>query len=134
MLLFAVDVKAIIAKKLMLNFSAVILDLLEVVTLTTHPCLPRPISTMSGPTTESIWVPHLVYHKEKVLFKIKTVFTVKRDLNTLHSVTFPALFFLQLKEKMVKEALCLTMQKRKTSGRRTRRYHPYTSFIPHRNS
>lgn len=39
--------------------------------LTTRPCLPHPISIMNGPMTESIWGPHLVYHKEKVLFKKK---------------------------------------------------------------
>lgn len=38
----------------------------EGVTLTTPPCLHRHTSTMSGPTTESIWDLRLVYHKEKV--------------------------------------------------------------------
>lgn len=62
----------------------------KAVILTTHLCLLRPTNTMSGPTTESIWALHLVYHKAKV------------------------------GKKMAREEFRLIMRKRKNSGRRTR--------------
>lgn len=48
------------------HLSAMFVGQSEAATLTTPPCLPRHTSTMSGPTTESIWDLHLACHKEKV--------------------------------------------------------------------
>lgn len=59
----------IASQKLMLLCSAVSLGQSEAVTLTTHPCPPRPTSTTSGPMTGSTWALHLVYPKEKVTFR-----------------------------------------------------------------
>lgn len=73
-LLFTFDVKCFAAEKPVVldayitSVCCVYVGQSEAVTLTTHPCRPHRTSTTSGPMTESIWVLHLVYHKEKVLF------------------------------------------------------------------